>query len=249
MELPQLLDSDDKQLERSTTMTNEKSIRQRLVLSKQQAVEIFRLKSCHGFPTSHAASAHLAILYKVSSKSIRDIWNGRSWLNATFDMWDEGNRPNRRIVGRPKGKRDSRPRLSKAHAGLKTVTICSRESDVSASQSCRKITTAPQNFPDPLHMPTFPLVGDIAQVSAMRDQRSYAFLDHLPMRSPLGSQNTSIYETLTGFRPYPPYAACQGVFGLYPSTSLAPSSFMLPWHPCPSNIPWASEPRMQMFLH
>mmetsp|Transcript_11864 Transcript_11864/g.25473 ORF Transcript_11864/g.25473 Transcript_11864/m.25473 type:complete len:253 (-) Transcript_11864:321-1079(-) len=251
MELLHLLHSNDKQLpEGSTPTTKADPSRQRIVLSKQQAVEIFRLKSCHGFPTSHAASAHLANVYKVSSKSIRDIWNGRSWLNATFDMWDDENRPQRRIVGRPKGKRDSRPRLSKSHTGLKTVSVCSKESVVSTSQPCQATPTAALTiFPDPIYKPTFPPAGGNDQISAMLGQHPYAFLQHTPVRSSLESQNIGIHD-VTGFRPFSTYPNCQRIYGVYPSTSLAQTSLLLPWHACSSNTLLASvqAPAMQTFF-
>jgi hypothetical protein len=86
-------------------------VRPRIVLTNQQAREIFQLKSGHGFASLHAASIRLASKYGVSSKAIRDIWKGRSWLEATFDLWNVEDRPAKRIIGRPKGKKDSKPRL------------------------------------------------------------------------------------------------------------------------------------------
>ena len=56
-------------------------------------------------------SQQLASRYGVSSKAIRDIWKGRSWLEATYDLWDVNDRPALRILGRPKGKKDSKPRI------------------------------------------------------------------------------------------------------------------------------------------
>ena len=58
-------------------------------------------------------SAILADRYQISPKAVRDIWTGRSWLGATYDLWNDNDRPSRRSVGRPKGKRDSKPRTSK----------------------------------------------------------------------------------------------------------------------------------------
>ena len=87
------------------------SSRQRLVLTRDKARDIFRLKFTHGCPSLHAASVQLARDYKVSSKAIRDIWKGRSWLEATFDLWSDEDRPERRIIGRPKGKKDSKQRI------------------------------------------------------------------------------------------------------------------------------------------
>ena len=85
--------------------------RQRTVLTREQAREIFRLKFEHGSHSLHSASVQLARTYKVSSKAIRDIWKGRSWLDATFDLWSEKDRPERKIIGRPKGKKDTKQRV------------------------------------------------------------------------------------------------------------------------------------------
>ena len=87
------------------------SERSRIVLTSSIAREIFQLKFTHGFASLHSASLRLAVKYGVSSKAIRDIWNGRSWLEATYDLWNVDDRPARRIIGRPKGKKDSKPRM------------------------------------------------------------------------------------------------------------------------------------------
>jgi hypothetical protein len=87
-----------------------KTNRIRVVLTAEQAREIFRLKGNHGCASLHSVSTRLASQYNVSSKAIRDIWKGRSWLDSTFDLWDSVDRPPRRIIGRPKGKKDSKPR-------------------------------------------------------------------------------------------------------------------------------------------
>mmetsp|Transcript_28205 Transcript_28205/g.58865 ORF Transcript_28205/g.58865 Transcript_28205/m.58865 type:complete len:252 (-) Transcript_28205:90-845(-) len=92
------------------------SNRSRVVLSRTAAREIFIVKSNLGLESAHQASIRLAAKYRISSKAIRDIWKGRSWLDATFDLWSEEDRPCRRIVGRPKGKKDSKPR-AKGRAG------------------------------------------------------------------------------------------------------------------------------------
>mmetsp|Transcript_66855 Transcript_66855/g.178737 ORF Transcript_66855/g.178737 Transcript_66855/m.178737 type:complete len:249 (+) Transcript_66855:90-836(+) len=86
----------------------------RCVLTKKDAIEIFMLKddSC-----SHAASVIIAGRYNVSPKAIRDIWTGRSWLKATEKLWNQDDLPKHNPVGRPKGKKDSRPRQ------LKTASV------------------------------------------------------------------------------------------------------------------------------
>ena len=60
------------------------SFRPRKILTKHDAIEIYRMKHEHGFPTEHAASCFLAEKYKVSSKAIRDIWSGRTWRDKTL---------------------------------------------------------------------------------------------------------------------------------------------------------------------
>jgi hypothetical protein len=86
----------------------------RAVLNSNQARDIFRAKEPPGNESLYMISNRLATQYQVSSKTIRDIWKGRSWLHATFDLWDAEDRPCCKIVGRPKGKKDSMPRQSKS---------------------------------------------------------------------------------------------------------------------------------------
>jgi hypothetical protein len=87
--------------------------RPRVLLSEQEAQEIFKLQNNHGYPSLHSASVVFSKRYGVSPKAIRDIWTGRSWLEATFSLWNEAERPARRTIGRPKGSKDSKPRKSK----------------------------------------------------------------------------------------------------------------------------------------
>jgi hypothetical protein len=98
------------------TIVPSSSNRPKLVLTERDAIDIFRLKEKHGFPTAHAASCFLAGKYHVSSKAIRDVWSGRSWLKTTYDLWEPKERPPRRFCGRPKGKKDNKPRKFSPHA-------------------------------------------------------------------------------------------------------------------------------------
>ena len=88
------------------------SIPRRIVLTRDQAREIFLAKheAFHKFNTLHGTSTVLSAKYDVSAKAIRDIWKGRSWLEATFDLWDVDKRPAKKAKGRPKGRKDSKPR-------------------------------------------------------------------------------------------------------------------------------------------
>ena len=87
--------------------------RPRVLLSDKEAQEIFKLQTNHGYPSLHSASVVFAKRYGVSPKAIRDIWSGRSWLEATFSLWNAEQRPERRTIGRPKGSKDSKPRKCK----------------------------------------------------------------------------------------------------------------------------------------
>jgi hypothetical protein len=101
------------QQETSSKKASMTALHRRAVLNRQQARDIFLLKHYHSFGNSHAASTVLAKTYRISSKAIRDIWCGRSWLDATFDMWDGDDRPVRKTLGRPKGRKDTKPRKFK----------------------------------------------------------------------------------------------------------------------------------------
>jgi hypothetical protein len=95
---------------------SDSSDRARTVLTADQACEIFASKHHHGFVSLHMASVRLSLKYGVSAKAIRDIWTGRSWLRATHHLWDEKVRPEQKVIGRPKGRKDSKPRAKTAKA-------------------------------------------------------------------------------------------------------------------------------------
>ena len=95
----------------------------RAILNAQQAREIFAAKEHNEHVVTYAASSTLAKHYNVSSKTIRDIWSGRSWLAATSDLWDPQDRPHRQRVGRPVGRKDSKPRRSKVPRNRSGETI------------------------------------------------------------------------------------------------------------------------------
>ena len=71
----------------------------RVLLNKAAAEEIYQHKLSLIAPTSFKScieksairikgqSAKLAKIYCVTAKTIRDIWNKRSWTNATCHLW------------------------------------------------------------------------------------------------------------------------------------------------------------------
>ena len=87
------------------------------VLSKAQVLEIFRFKasaSPKGTRLNNAiSSSTVAKWYGVCSKTIRDIWMGRTWYRATLPLEPgrvDSNDRLRTQAGRPKGSKDSKPR-------------------------------------------------------------------------------------------------------------------------------------------
>jgi hypothetical protein len=64
------------------------------VLTKEQAINIFLEKYISGnFPSQAQKCLALASSYGISSKTVRDIWCGRSWLEVTFDIWGQVDLP------------------------------------------------------------------------------------------------------------------------------------------------------------
>ena len=79
------------------------SAKPRAKLTQADAIKIFTLKQYSQRATS------VASLFSVSEKAVRDIWTARTWAKETWHL-----EPSRVLVikhtGRPKGKRDSKPR-------------------------------------------------------------------------------------------------------------------------------------------
>lgn len=91
----------------------------RCILSTAQVLDIFRLKTfdCEAKKRKGAASAKaVAKIFGISSKTVRDIWMGRTWYRATHHLEpsrvDAAERLEKR-PGRPKGAKDSKPRIRK----------------------------------------------------------------------------------------------------------------------------------------
>ena len=110
-------------IDRSKSISKDKTLcssnRPRIVLTRKTARDIFQLKATN----LHSASQGLASKYGVSSKTIRDIWNGKSWLEATYDLWSVDDRPARKTLGRPKGKKDSKPRMRGRNLACEANTL------------------------------------------------------------------------------------------------------------------------------
>ena len=57
-------------------------------------------------------AAKVAIEFGVSDKTVRDIWKGRTWTKETLHL-DTARVVVQKNIGRPKGTRDSKPRMPK----------------------------------------------------------------------------------------------------------------------------------------
>jgi hypothetical protein len=87
----------------------------RAILTDVQAQAIYRYKP-EPFSKQENRAGALAKMFGVSVKTIRDIWVGRTWYRATYNL-DSSKAPTidrlLKKAGRPKGSKDSKPRVKK----------------------------------------------------------------------------------------------------------------------------------------
>jgi hypothetical protein len=113
-DLDAIITNEEEKLSLHQTTRRSKN-RGRAILTNEQAREIFRSK-----PTpvcrNRTQAGTLSKMYGISEKTIRDIWNGRTWYRATCNL-DQTNPPAlerlQKRAGRPKGAKDSNPRAKK----------------------------------------------------------------------------------------------------------------------------------------
>jgi hypothetical protein len=86
----------------------------RSILTAVQAVEIFRHSLKNILDPTRKSAAALSRAYGVNEKTVRDIWNGRTWAEETQPLVPH--RPIRHSgpPGRPRGCLDRAPRISRA---------------------------------------------------------------------------------------------------------------------------------------
>ena len=82
----------------------------RAILNREQAIEIFQLRPSGTNEGFERNSLAVARTYKVSEKTVRDIWRARTWHRETLHL--DPSRPARADTppGRPLGRKDSAPR-------------------------------------------------------------------------------------------------------------------------------------------
>jgi hypothetical protein len=100
----------------------------RAILSRDQVINIFRLRksSCIATGSNYegVGATIVARFFGVSSKTVRDIWTGRTWYRATQHLDPSRADALERLQkhpGRPKGSKDRKPRTRKFQAGCTIV--------------------------------------------------------------------------------------------------------------------------------
>jgi hypothetical protein len=83
----------------------------RLRMTKQQALEIYHLRPNQGISDklrrgSMSGCKALAVKYGVTAKTIRDIWRGRTWTEATMNEPDSGGVHSRNRLRQDASRRD-----------------------------------------------------------------------------------------------------------------------------------------------
>ena len=58
-----------------------------LVISRDDAIAIFRAKHTRASTRCDNLSTKLAAQYNISQRTVRDIWNLRTWTHATVPFW------------------------------------------------------------------------------------------------------------------------------------------------------------------
>ena len=102
----------------------------KVILTSTQAVQIYNMKitaHCKSETNPKLPTASIAKLFGVSPKTVRDIWNGRTWYRETLPLdpsrADAAERLARRS-GRPKGAKDKRQRTRKQVWGSEPTSVC-----------------------------------------------------------------------------------------------------------------------------
>jgi hypothetical protein len=101
------------------------TVKTRTVLTKEDVLTIFQNK------TKTPSATQLARDYRVSEKTIRDIWTGRTWAKDTWHL-DKSRVLEIKPMGRPIGSRDTKPRKLR-QSSLSDPDRTSKPDDVNAT--------------------------------------------------------------------------------------------------------------------
>ena len=105
------------------TCTDGRCAKPRAVLTKEQAIDIFRLSTSSYPKLVRPTATSVARAFGVSEKTIRDIWNGRTWYDETLPL--DLSRPSKppKKTGRPLGSKDSAPRRARKMSRCETKPL------------------------------------------------------------------------------------------------------------------------------
>eukprot|EP00292_Cryptomonas_paramecium_P013563 CAMPEP_0113691848 /NCGR_PEP_ID=MMETSP0038_2-20120614/18721_1 /TAXON_ID=2898 /ORGANISM="Cryptomonas paramecium" /LENGTH=225 /DNA_ID=CAMNT_0000613623 /DNA_START=327 /DNA_END=1004 /DNA_ORIENTATION=- /assembly_acc=CAM_ASM_000170 len=79
-----------------TSNYNGRPGQQRAILTKEQAVRIYMYRKSAPFPIEPKLAGNataVAALFQVNPKTVRDIWNRRTWTDETHHLWQVGDEP------------------------------------------------------------------------------------------------------------------------------------------------------------
>ena len=103
----------------------------KFILTKPQVIQIYNLKAavhCESETNPKLPAASIAKLFGVSPKTVRDIWNGRTWYRETLPLDPSRANAAERLArrsGRPKGAKDKRQRARRQVGGRQPKRVCS----------------------------------------------------------------------------------------------------------------------------
>eukprot|EP00292_Cryptomonas_paramecium_P013682 CAMPEP_0113664654 /NCGR_PEP_ID=MMETSP0038_2-20120614/1859_1 /TAXON_ID=2898 /ORGANISM="Cryptomonas paramecium" /LENGTH=223 /DNA_ID=CAMNT_0000579899 /DNA_START=11 /DNA_END=682 /DNA_ORIENTATION=+ /assembly_acc=CAM_ASM_000170 len=113
----------------------------RAVLSKEQAIQIYlyrKASSASLDPYLLGNAAAVATIFRISPKTVRDIWNRRTWTEETQHLWTEGEQPVLR----------SKRRMMKYSVDSSTPMSCDQQSEGSpfprSSSECSSSCSSPK---------------------------------------------------------------------------------------------------------
>ena len=98
------------------SMHQQRPRRHRAILTEQQAIEIFRIRSQNSTPILMLGATFVAKRYGINERTVRDIWKQRTWTRATCSMAEGASPMLQKKIGRPIGSKDTKPRRQKLAA-------------------------------------------------------------------------------------------------------------------------------------
>ena len=191
------------QIQALLAMQKQRPQRHRAILTEQQAIDIFRIRSESLKPMTVSSATAVAKLYGINERTVRDIWMQRTWSNATWSLAQNTTLESRKKMGRPIGAKDSRPRKHKFSVGTSISEISSDwTTPFTALKHCnvRPCFVAPRQIAE-CH--TSSIISDQAQHDSVARRRLFSFqiLDSsheafIDDRSPIEDQQEAEEESI-----------------------------------------------------